>query len=158
RLRGRGRAGRRERQRRRRARGGGPGGGVRRRPVERPAVHPRDAVPSLRGDTGDQRRAARAALRAESARVGAERLGHARVTGGERVDPARRRQPVTFAQTAAVTSMATAAAPITTAVAHPSVRSQSGFVRVGPMTVGSLVSSTMSTTSGGARTPFTTAH
>jgi hypothetical protein len=36
--------------------------------------------------------------------------------------------------------MATAAALITTAVVHPRTRSQSGFVRFGPMTVGWLVS------------------
>src|SRR5262249_32516880 len=57
---------------------------------------------------------------------------------------------------AAVTSIATAATVITTAVVQPRLRSHVGFVRA-PMTERSLVSSTTSTTSGGASTPFTTA-
>ncbi len=55
-----------------------------------------------------------------------------------------------------VMSMPAAAATMTTAVVQPSPRSTGPF-RCSPMTSASLVSRTTSTTSGGARTPFTTA-
>src|SRR5207244_1974797 len=58
--------------------------------------------------------------------------------------------------TVAVANMATAAAPMTVAVAHPSQRSMGGLVR-SPITRASLVRSTIITMSGGARTPFSTA-
>ena len=90
------RASTRRRQRRRHPdRGRGrPRGRLRRRPVERSALPPGDAVQPLRRDARDQRRPAGAALRAEPARLGAERHVHARVAVRRRVGHAGRRQPV----------------------------------------------------------------
>ena len=74
--------------------GSGPAGVKNKPQVQRPAVPARDRVQPRRGHPGNQRRPAFAPLRAQPARVGAQRRHRASEPAGADVDPAGRRQPL----------------------------------------------------------------